>query len=161
MEEVRPAGPDDLARCGSLVAAAREEAAGQRGGPQLLAGCDRTGALPTAEPDLAAWLSERGGRVLFVGTFEGAVVGVGAGHVEPGRGPDDDPLGVVDCCYVEAGARGVGVGSALAGELVRWFTDRGCAGVDAAALPGDRSTKQLYESAGLSARLLILHRRLP
>ena len=34
------------------------------------------------------------------------------------------------------------------------------AGVDATALPGDRLTKNFFESNGFTARLLIMHRRL-
>jgi GNAT superfamily N-acetyltransferase len=61
---------------------------------------------------------------------------------------------------VETGARGVGVGTALMDAAVAWCTERGCSGVDALALPGDRTTKQRLEAAGFSARLLTLSRRL-
>jgi GNAT superfamily N-acetyltransferase len=61
---------------------------------------------------------------------------------------------------VEAGARGVGVGTALMDAAVVWCTEKGCATVDAPALPGDRTTKQRFEAAGFTARLLTLSRRL-
>jgi hypothetical protein len=69
-------------------------------------------------------------------------------------------LGRIECCYVEVGAREVGVGEALVNELLAWFSAEGCTDVDALALPGDRRTKQLYETSGFKARLLTLHRPL-
>ena len=94
----------------------------------------------------------------MVGEYEGAVVGLLA--VTAGDGPGGLTNGVIECCYVETGARGVGVGTALMDAAVAWCTERGCAGVDALALPGDRTTKQRLEAAGFSARLLTLNRRL-
>lgn len=94
---------------------------------------------------------------LFVGEFEGAVVGVLAvgAHDHDGEG-----RGRVECCYVEEDARGVGVGTALMEAAVEWCAAAGCTEVDALALPGDRATKQCLEAAGFTARLLTLSRRL-
>lgn len=146
MERARPATPGDLTECATLLDRARAEVSGRRGGDLLLAGDQAT---------VEEWLAQgpRGRRVL-VGEYAGAVVGLASGHV------DRDGLGVVDCCYVEPEARGVGVGGELMAALLRWFSESGCTGVDALALPGDRSTKQLYEAAGFTARLLVLHRPL-
>ena len=79
--------------------------------------------------------------------------------VAPARGPLA-MRAFIQCCYVETLARGVGVGSALMTSAVEWAAMRGCAEVDALALPGDRSTKQRLEAAGFTARLLTLSRRL-
>ena len=68
--------------------------------------------------------------------------------------------GLIECCYVEPDARGVGVGSSLMEAAVAWGRDQGCTDVDALALPGDRQTKQRLEAAGFTARLLTLSRRL-
>jgi GNAT superfamily N-acetyltransferase len=144
VERVRRAGPQDSDRCRDLLATARAESATARGGDLLVP--------PDADPSF--WLDQPD-RVLLVGLFDEVVVGLAAGRVAVDR------IGHVDCCYVETGARGVGVGESLIGGLLGWFGERGCAGVDALALPGDRSTKQLLESAGFKARLLVLHRRLP
>ncbi len=38
---------------------------------------------------------------------------------------------------------------------------RNCFGIDALALPGDRETKNFFESFGLKARQLVVHRSLP
>ena len=73
----------------------------------------------------------------------------------------ESSLGIVDACYVEPEARGVGVGRALLDDLVAWFASSGCRGVDVTALPGDRATKNFLEGAGFKARLLTMHRTLP
>ncbi|HEX3947462.1 MAG TPA: GNAT family N-acetyltransferase [Acidimicrobiales bacterium] len=146
MEAVRAARPEDVERCRELLTAARDESAVVRGGDLL---------ARQASSTAARWLDSDPDRLLLVGLFDEVVVGVAVGEVVPGR------LGRVGCCYVEPEARQVGVGSGLVAGLLSWFADRGCTGVDAQALPGDRSTKQLLETAGFKARLLILHRRLP
>jgi GNAT superfamily N-acetyltransferase len=68
--------------------------------------------------------------------------------------------GLIECCYVETAARGVGVGTALMDAAVAWCAEKGCDAVDALALPGDRTTKQRLEGSGFTARLLTLSRRL-
>jgi len=154
VERVRPAEGDDLARCAELLAEALELIVDQRGGELLVGGGDGSGRRPAADL-VARWGSDRRWRVL-AGLIDDVVVGVAAGHLP---GPDE-PAGRIDCCYVEPAARQVGVGSALLAGLLDWFAGEGCQDVDAAALPGDRGSKQLLESAGFKARLLVLHRRL-
>lgn len=145
MERVRPATADDLDECAALLAQARDELVGRRGGAQLLS---------AQRLEVDEWWPVGPDRVLLVGEFEGATVGVAGGRLgERGQGS-------VDCCYVRAEARRVGVGGALVAALLAWFRQAGCSGVDAPALPGDRETKQLYEAAGFTARLLVLHRPL-
>jgi GNAT superfamily N-acetyltransferase len=165
VEGARPALPGDLADCARLLEEARGRALELRGGPEYLRSLQPGCRLPAAsDPIDEAWVKAQWtgtDRVLLVGTIDDAVVGVGAGRIVP-QGPGQvQRVGRVDCCYVESGARGIGVGTALAEALVRRFVAAGCAGVDAPALPGDRATKQLFESQGLSARLLILRRPLP
>ena len=165
-EAVRTAGVEDLARCVELVGAAQQEARTVRGGELLAvlggvptAAAGAAGAHGRADPAalVDAWASGDPSRVLLVGTFEEATVGLGTGHLVDGGARR---LGRIDCCYVEPGARQVGVGAALIEGLLGWFETRGCSDVDSVALPGDRSTKQLLETAGFKARLLVLHRTL-
>jgi len=153
VEHVRPAAPEDLARCEELLSAAWREAKLSRGG-------DLLGDLSPDRPSAAGWLADGRSQVLLVGTFAGATVGIAAGRLAGGVVASGRRLGRVDWCYVEPGAREVGVGAALVEELLGWFAEQGCTDVDAHALPGDRATKQLYETAGFKARLLTLHRRL-
>jgi hypothetical protein len=44
--------------------------------------------------------------------------------------------------------------------IVEWCTARGCVGVDGLALPGNRATKNFFETFGLVARAIVVHRRL-
>ena len=62
--------------------------------------------------------------------------------------------------YVLPDARGVGVGEAMMGLCLDWARRNGCIGLDSMALPGDRHTKNFFESFGLVARAIIVHRRL-
>lgn len=156
MESVRPAGPGDLARSAELLAAAQREATGRRGGDLLTQLRESSGeGEGRGERTLERWISGDPTRVLLVGLIDDQVVGVGLA-----RAPAGGTAGRIECCYVEPEARQVGVGGALVVGLLEWLTGRGCRDVDAAALPGDRSTKQLLEAAGFKARLLTLHRRL-
>jgi GNAT superfamily N-acetyltransferase len=162
VEGARPAMRGDLADCARLLEEARSRAFELRGGPEYLQSLQPGCRLPApSDPIDEAWVKAQWtgtDRVLLVGTIDDTVVGVGAGRIVP-QGLAQ--VGRVDCCYVESDARGIGVGTALAELLVSRFVAAGCVGVDALALPGDRATKQLFESQGLSARLLILRRPLP
>jgi len=71
------------------------------------------------------------------------------------------PLGVLSDIYVEPDGREVGVGEVLVDAVVAWCTERGCVGVDALALPGNRSTKNFFETFGFTARALVVHKALP
>ena len=149
-ELARPASEADHAACRTLVAEALSAAATMRGGSALV-------GAATPESLVERWA--RPDAYLLVGEYEGAVVGVLGGTVSS-SGAGTSTRALVECCYVETEARGVGVGSALMSLAVDWSTTRGCAEIDALALPGDRSTKQRLEAAGFTARLLTLSRRL-
>jgi hypothetical protein len=49
----------------------------------------------------------------------------------------------------------------MLGVIVAWGTERGAVGIDAVVLPGARETKNFFESFGLKARALVVHRDLP
>jgi GNAT superfamily N-acetyltransferase len=154
MELARPATPGDDAACARVLAAALAEAGAARGGPALLGDVTPEGLRQR----WSAAAGEGRGQV-FVGEFDGALVGLLAVSAQP-AGAAAAPRGFVECCYVEREGRGVGVGAALLAAALSWCGQQGCAEVDALALPGDRSTKQRLEGAGFSARLLTLSRRL-
>lgn len=157
MEGARPAVPQDAERCAELCRQALEELRAQRGGPLMA----RREAAPLSgallRPDGLRDLLTSPTHHVLVGTIEESVVGVAVGHVDE---VDETTLGVVDGCYVEPDARGVGVGRALLDAMVGWFEASSCGGVDATALPGDRHTKNFFEASGFKARLLTLHRPL-
>jgi hypothetical protein len=48
----------------------------------------------------------------------------------------------------------------MADDLVAFCVARGCAGIDALALPGHRTTKNFFEGSGFTARALVMHRAL-
>lgn len=158
VEGVRLAEPSDAAVCAELCRRGLDEAQERRGGA----------VLARREADLAGTALLRPGglqrlvtdpsRLVLVGTVERAVVGVLVARVDDVRGT---ALGVVELCYVQPEARGVGVGRALVDGVLPWATGQGCRGLDVPALPGDRAAKQLLEAAGFQARLLVMHRGLP
>lgn len=153
-ESARPATPDDLPALVDLIAAAIAEKRTQKGG-ELWA--RREQQRDPLDQSLADAL-ESDDTAVLVGTIDGTVIGFGSAHLETLR--DGGILGVVDEVYVDPGARAVGVGEVLMNGLIDWCRDQGCFGVDSLALPGDRATKNFFESFGLVARAIVVHRRL-
>ena len=49
-------------------------------------------------------------------------------------------------------------GEAIIGALLDDARDRGAVAVQSTALPGDRATKNFFESQGMVARAIIVHR---
>lgn len=97
-------------------------------------------------------------QLVVVGTLDESVVGYAIVRLE--ELPDNSRLAVLDDLFVLPAARQVGVGEAMIGLVLQWAADSGCRGIDSAALPGDRATKNFFESNGLVARAIIVHRRL-
>jgi len=95
---------------------------------------------------------------LWVGTIDDVVVGYAVCRLEVLR--TGELLGVVTDLFVLEGARSVGVGEALMDLVVPWCEERECVGIDAHALPGNRATKNFFETFGFKARLLTVHRPL-
>ncbi len=157
METARPAQHDDMSACAALLTKALDTVRSLRGGWALV-------GHTTAEEALARW-AEAGpsNATVYVGEYDRVIVGVAAATVTATVTATEsapDRRGRIECCYVEEGARGVGVGSVLIDSLVSWCGAQGCQDVDALALPGDRHSKQRLEAAGFTARLLVLNRRL-
>ncbi|MCY4664978.1 MAG: GNAT family N-acetyltransferase [Acidimicrobiaceae bacterium] len=96
--------------------------------------------------------------LVVVGTIDDAVVGYGAIRLVELH--DGSTVGRVSDIYVLPDARGVGVGEAMMEMLMAWAARRGCIGVDSLALPGDRGTKNFFETHGLVARAITVHRAL-
>ncbi|HLH29283.1 MAG TPA: GNAT family N-acetyltransferase [Acidimicrobiales bacterium] len=156
MESVRAAREDDAERVEQLAAEMVEALSEQRG---------------AAEAGAAGWQRPRGdhavrwlppaaldGHRAWVGVLDDKVCGFAMAHVEPWA--DGARRGVLDACFVEAGARGLGLGRLLLEACLGWLAAEGCDGVDGTAFPGDRSAKNFFEAAGFKARLLTMHRKL-
>jgi GNAT superfamily N-acetyltransferase len=148
VEAVRGARPADRDRLTELVAELAQTVRSQRGGAMLVDGGSATGPL-------AALVDGARSRVM-VGTLDGSVVGIAAAHLDGVEVVT--PRAVLDACYVEPAARGLGLGRLLLDAVLAWALEQGCGGVDGAALPGDRLAKNFYEAAGFKARVLTMYR---
>jgi GNAT superfamily N-acetyltransferase len=153
-EGCRAALEADLPRLAELAAQAVEELRGGRGGAVW---ARHEARRPPYEDRLRRELAAPDHHLL-VGTIDGTVMGYGAAHTE--RLPDGGLLGVVTDLYTEAGCRELGIGEVTMQALIDWCATAGCFGVDSLALPGDRHTKNFFESFGLVARAIVVHRSL-
>jgi len=158
VETARIATRDDAERCGELCREALNGLHEVRGGALFTRRESGLLAKALLRPGGLDRLLADDRRRVLVGAVDEIVVGLAAGRIDD---VGETTLGVVDACYVEPGARCVGVGRVLLDDLVAWFEASGCRGVDVTALPGDRATKNFLEAAGFKARLLTLHRPLP
>jgi GNAT superfamily N-acetyltransferase len=152
--EARTATRADVGAVEPLVEAAAVEKADQKGGAVWSRRERRAG--PVAEA--LAQAVDAPDYELAVGLWDGSVVGYALARAD--RLADGGVLGVIDDLYVDPAARAVGVGEALMDHLLEWCRAQGCFGVDSIALPGDRSTKNFFESFGLVARAIVVHRSL-
>lgn len=155
IEAARSAGPGDRGEIGELRSEAQHATIGQRGGAALW-GRDRPTASITSIVDAA--LGGDDDALVVLGTLDAQTVGYGIAHVTDTEGCGR--VGVVDELWVTPAARGIGVGEAMMDELEEWARKRGCRELDALALPGDRDTKNFFESRGLVARAISVSRRL-
>lgn len=154
-EACRVATPDDLPRLAELAEEAVASLRPGRGG-ELWA--RQSGRSAPFTDGLARDLAAPDHHVL-VSTLDDLVMGYGVAHVEVLR--DGGRLGVVTDLYTDPGCRELGLGERTMQALVDWCAAEGCFGVDSLALPGDRHTKNFFESFGLVARAIVVHRALP
>jgi ribosomal protein S18 acetylase RimI-like enzyme len=154
LEGSRPATVDDLPRVVELSRLLRDELTPMKGGVLW------SNREARAEPLKAAFaaLLERDDALVVVGTVDDTVIGFGVVTLERLR--TGETLGVISDLFVEPGARAVGVGEAMAGDLVAYCVAHGCTGIDALALPGHRAAKNFFEESGFTARAIVMHRRL-
>jgi GNAT superfamily N-acetyltransferase len=95
---------------------------------------------------------------LVVGTVDDTVVGYGWARLEELH--DGSRLLVISDLYTEPDARAIGVGESMMDVLEHEARAAGAIGIDAIALPGDRHTKNFFETFGLTARAIVVHRAL-
>jgi GNAT superfamily N-acetyltransferase len=163
VEAVRVATSGDAGRLVELTGELIGAVTSQRGGSFLVEPAIG-GSGSGTEDDIGALdgqlrtRMEDSGTVVLVGTVDEVVVGFALGRIED-RG-SHGRQGLLDACYVEPMARGVGVGRLLLDTVLAWFEGQGCLGVDGTALPGDRQAKNFFEAAGFKARMLTMHRPL-
>ena len=153
-EGARRAAEADIAAVAELAAGAVAEMTPRRGGSVWSRLEARSDPLDESlRRDLRA-----DDALVVVGTIDEAVVGYGAIRLVVLH--DGAVLGRVSDIYVLPEARGVGVGEVMMELLLEWAQRRGCIGVDSLALPGDRDTKNFFETHSLVARAITVHRAL-
>ncbi len=153
MEQVRGAGEDDLDRLVELVTEFHGSSIGRRGVGNTRTS-DEGGHPPGSSRDEVGAYVTGPERTALVGLLDDWIAGAALCRVDEA---DGDHRGVLDLCFVEHGAREVGLGRLLLDHSLDWFRHQGCTGVDGTAFPGDRDAKQFFESAGFKARLLVMH----
>lgn len=136
--DVRPATSGDAAQLDWLEREARATLTDRRGGDRWLA------THPARD---GAW-----GSVVDVGdVYIAHIDEVAVGYlvlVMAGR------IAVIDDVYVTPPARELGFGDALLAAAIERARAAGCELLEGESLPGDRDTKNLYERAGIKARLI-------
>ena len=140
---VRPFRPTDGGQLDELEREARASLVGQRGGERWLA---------EHAPNATGW--DRAGVATFVAHVDDVVVGYLV------LDTSDGDVARVESVYVTAQAREVGFGDALLDAGRADAVRRGATWLEGEALPGDRDTKNLYERAGITARLITVSTRL-
>lgn len=148
--DVRPADPDsgdDLAQLELLEREARAALDGQRGGDRWLV------EHPEVGSGWAQRCRDRGVDVV-VAHIGDVVVGYLVGIL------GDDRIIRVDQVWVTEMARENGFGDALLEHVIDRARANGAVAVEGESLPGDRHTKNLYERAGIVARLITTYRDL-
>ena len=152
MEGCRPATDDDLPRLAELARLAIAELYPMKGGDVFVA---REARGEPLEASFKADLADPDVHVVC-GTIDGAVIGYAVVRRETLA--DGGRLGVLSDIFVEAEAREVGVGEALVDDVVDWCRAADCIGIDSYALPGNRSTKNFFETFGFTARTIVVHK---
>jgi GNAT superfamily N-acetyltransferase len=145
---VRPARRADVDALRFLESEARAALVTARGGTRWL----------DEHPELgAAWSDALEEHQVFVAVLDGEGVEVVVGYLVL------DVAGTVariDQVFVTPDAREVGFGDALVEAAESAAREGGATLLEGQALPGDRETKNLYERAGITARLITVSRRL-
>ena len=151
-ESVRVAELSDREVLRSLAAEARVELANKRGG-DVVERLDPYRADSRAEIVRAV---EDPAATLLLGDIDGTPVGYGLMTL---RTVVDGSLhATVEEIFVLPEARSVGVGEAIIETLLADASERGAAAIQSMALPGDRATKNFFESQGMVARSILVHR---
>ncbi len=144
---VRPARRDDVDQLRLLEAEARAALLGQRGGDRWLAthAQRRNDWASVVDADVAGNVD--------VAVIDDVVVGYLVLRCS-------GPVASIEEVYVTPEARHVGFGDALIESAMTRARAAGCSTIEGEALPGDRETKNLYERAGITARLIVVSKAL-
>lgn len=148
---VRRAVGSDASELALLEEQARSGVVDARGGAALLAEQPAVG-------DAHAWAAAIAdvGRAVWVAMIDDVPVGLLELSLPAAAGGTS----VVRQVFVRAEARELGFGDELLAQAIEATLAAGGAAIESHALPGDRDTKNLFERAGVTARKLIVAKRL-
>lgn len=144
---IRPATPADISQLLLLEHDARHALIDQRGGARWL----------IEHPEIGKrWheLLDEAATDVVVAHIDEVVVGYLVAVL------GDDAIVRVDQVWVDPMAREVGFGDQLLATAIARARAEGAVGVEGQSLPGDRHTKNLYERAGIVARLITTYKQL-
>ncbi len=142
---VRLATPSDADQLRELEREARAALIDQRGGERWLV------EHPVTD---VAWHQRCDDDDVFVGVIDEVIIGYLVASV------GDDEILRIDQVWVTPQARELGFGDELLAAAIAQGRSKGARAVEGQALPGDRHTKNLYERAGIVARLITTYRPL-
>ena len=152
---VRRARLTDVASLAQLEQEARAAVAESRGGARWLQTHREVGETwATAIVDSAVFVAEVEIEV------EGALVAIPVGFLVARVRDEAERVVVIEQVYVHPDARENGFGDALVAVAAEYGRTESAALIEAETLPGDREIKNLYERAGITARLIVVSRRL-
>lgn len=154
MESVRRALPGDAVEVTALCRGAVDELRPNRGGDLW----SRYEARPEPMDEAIRDHLVDADKVAHVGLIDDVVVGYALGRFEQLH--DGELILVVSDIYIVPEAREIGLGELLIERLMADARERGAVGIDAFVLPGDRAAKNFFESHGMKARALLVHRSL-
>lgn len=149
----RFATKEDLGATAQLLGEAFAAVSSERGGPLFLS---REGVPQPFYEALERSLSDPRS-CLVVGTADGLPLGMALGRLESLGGGS---LARLELLWVDAAVRELGIGAELMSLVVAWAKRKGASHLDAYALPGNREAKSFLETAGFSARLIVMSRAL-
>ncbi len=95
---------------------------------------------------------------IFTGLFGDAVVAYGV--LEFSKTNDNQKIASIKEIFVLKDARSVGVGESVIHSITNEAIEHNAIGIDSFALPGDRETKNFFETQGMVARLIHVYRPL-
>jgi GNAT superfamily N-acetyltransferase len=148
---VRRALLADAGALRTLEQAARRSVADTRGGNRWL---DEHPEIGNGWPVV---LSER---TVFLGTIPVDGADVAIAYLIVDLRSDPMLIAHVDQVYVEPDARELGFGDEMLAAAIGWAREQRAELIEGHALPGDRNIKNLYERAGITARLITVSKRL-
>ena len=153
-ESSRLASIDDLEILTFLRKEAISEVENKRGGKVLV---NLNSFSEDSSGNFSDWFNSSD-HLIFTGLFGDAVVAYGV--LEFSITNDTRRVASIKEIFVLNDARSVGVGESVIQLMIKEAIENNAVGIDSFALPGDRETKNFFETQGMVARLIHVYRPL-